>query len=109
MGTQSTWGFLFWSSIKMPFDRFVEIGRVAYVAFGADKGKLVVIVDVIDQNRALVDGPCSGVSRKDMNFKAMHLTPLKVDIHHSASWHCEESMGSCRNHKNGMRVPGPRN
>ena len=61
----------------MPFSRYVEIGRVAYVAHGDDKGKLVTIVDVIDQNRALVDGPCSGVTRKDLNFKALHLQPLK--------------------------------
>jgi large subunit ribosomal protein L14e len=33
------------------FERFVEIGRVAYIAHGDDKGKLCVIVDVIDQNR----------------------------------------------------------
>merc|ERR1739838_1100600 len=69
---------------KMPYQRFVEIGRVAWVAHGDDKGKLVAIVDVIDQNRALVDGPCSGVSRKDMNFKALHLTPITIKIGHSA-------------------------
>ena len=31
--------------------RFVEIGRVAMIAYGKDKGKLCVILDVIDQNR----------------------------------------------------------
>ena len=38
------------------FNRFVEIGRVSYVAFGPDEGKLVVIVDVIDQNRVRMTG-----------------------------------------------------
>lgn len=33
------------------FRRFVEVGRVAYVSFGPHAGKLVAIVDVIDQNR----------------------------------------------------------
>ena len=33
------------------FERYVQVGRVAYIAHGADKGKLAVIVDVIDQNR----------------------------------------------------------
>ena len=32
-------------------ERFVEIGRVAYIAHGDDKGKLCAIVDVVDQNR----------------------------------------------------------
>ncbi|KAI3989105.1 hypothetical protein MKX01_033141 [Papaver californicum] len=39
----------------MIFKRYVEIGRVALVNYGENYGKLVVIVDVIDQNRALVD------------------------------------------------------
>jgi len=33
------------------FRRFVEIGRVARVVYGPDQGKLVAIVDIIDQNR----------------------------------------------------------
>jgi len=37
----------------MPFRRYVAVGRVAYVNLAADPlfGKLVVIVDIIDQNR----------------------------------------------------------
>ncbi len=35
----------------MPFTRYVEIGRVALINYGEDYGKLVVISDVIDQNR----------------------------------------------------------
>lgn len=33
------------------FNKFVQIGRVAYVAYGPAKGNLVVIVDVIDSNK----------------------------------------------------------
>lgn len=36
---------------NMPFKRYVEIGRVALINYGADYGKLVVITDVVDQNR----------------------------------------------------------
>ncbi|KAK2106189.1 hypothetical protein P7K49_015703 [Saguinus oedipus] len=43
----------------MVFRRFMEVGWMAYVSFGPHAGKLVAIVDVIDQNRALVDGPCT--------------------------------------------------
>ena len=35
----------------MPFSRYVEIGRVALISYGEEYGKLVVIVDVVDQNR----------------------------------------------------------
>nr|XP_014343033.1 PREDICTED: 60S ribosomal protein L14-like [Latimeria chalumnae] len=66
----------------MVFKRYVEIGRVAYISFGPHAGKLVAIVDVIDQNRALVDGPCSGVRRQAMPFKCMQLTDFVIKIQH---------------------------
>ncbi|KAL4024769.1 hypothetical protein IC575_013139 [Cucumis melo] len=66
------------SHSNMPFKRFVEIGRVALVNYGEDYGKLVVIVDVIDQNRALVDAP--DMVRSQMNFKRLSLTDIKIDI-----------------------------
>ncbi|KAH7517401.1 hypothetical protein FEM48_Zijuj09G0059700 [Ziziphus jujuba var. spinosa] len=62
----------------MPFKRYVEIGRVALVNYGKDYGRLVVIVDVIDQNRALVDAP--DIVRTQMNFKRLSLTDIKIDI-----------------------------
>jgi len=68
----------------MTYQRFVQVGRIAYVAIGPDNGKLVVIVDVIDQNRALVDGPTTGVKRQSMNLKYLHLTKFHVKIPHGA-------------------------
>nr|XP_048681262.1 60S ribosomal protein L14-like [Caretta caretta] len=61
-----------------------EIGRVAYISFGPHVGKLVALVDVIDQNRVLVDGPCSGVRRQAMPFKCMQLTDFVLKFPHSA-------------------------
>ncbi|KAH9764302.1 Ribosomal L14e domain-containing protein [Citrus sinensis] len=62
----------------MPFKRYVEIGRVALVNYGKEYGRLVVIVDVLDQNRALVDAP--DMVRGQMNFKRLSLTDIKIDI-----------------------------
>ncbi|KAF7146509.1 large ribosomal subunit protein eL14z-like [Rhododendron vialii] len=62
----------------MPFKRYVEVGRVALVNYGNEYGKLVVIVDVIDQNRALVDAP--DMVRCQMNFKRLSLTDITIDI-----------------------------
>ncbi|XP_040280796.1 60S ribosomal protein L14-like [Bufo bufo] len=72
----------------MVYKRFVQIGRVAYVSFGPYAGRLVAIVDVIDQNRALVDGPCSGVRRQSMPFKCMQLTDFVIKFPHSARQKC---------------------
>ncbi|KAL0912004.1 hypothetical protein M5K25_017945 [Dendrobium thyrsiflorum] len=41
----------------MPFQRYVEIGRVALVNYVKEHERLVVIIDVIDKNHALVDAP----------------------------------------------------
>ena len=45
----------------MPFTRYVEIGRVALINYGEDYGKLVVISDVIDQNRVRIILHTTGV------------------------------------------------
>merc|ERR1719484_506606 len=64
----------------MGFTRFVQNGRVALVNFGADTGKLVTIVDVIDQNRCVVYGPSSGVPRQVMGYKRLNLTDIKIEL-----------------------------
>uniref|UniRef100_A0A8C9QQ12 Large ribosomal subunit protein eL14 n=1 Tax=Spermophilus dauricus TaxID=99837 RepID=A0A8C9QQ12_SPEDA len=68
----------------MVFRHFVEAGQVAYVSFGPHAGKLVATVDVIDQNRALVDGPCTEVRRQAMPFKCMQLIDFILKFPHSA-------------------------
>jgi ribosomal protein L14E/L6E/L27E len=40
----------------MGFSKFVEIGRVATINKGLNEGKLVVILDVLNLNRVLVEG-----------------------------------------------------
>ncbi|CAK1556182.1 unnamed protein product [Leptosia nina] len=64
----------------MPFARYVETGRVALVADGSLKGKLVSIVDVIDQTRVLVDGPGSGVPRQKIRLNQLHLTKFRLSF-----------------------------
>jgi len=67
-----------------PFSKFVEVGRVAYIAHGKHKGKLCTIVDVIDQNRALIDGPCTNVTRQAYLLKRLHLTRFRLRFPHTA-------------------------
>ena len=47
---------------------------------GKDSGAHVVIVDVIDQNYVLVDGPAgvNGVRRQKLNLKSLTLTDLVI-------------------------------
>ncbi|KAJ9515277.1 hypothetical protein QJQ45_002406 [Haematococcus lacustris] len=54
----------------MPFKRPMEIGRVAMINFGEDAGKLIVVSDILDQNRA----------RRVENFKRLSLTDYKLEL-----------------------------
>merc|ERR1711931_193090 len=67
---------------KMVYEKFVEVGRVAVIAAGGNEGKIAAIVDVIDQNRALIEGP--GIPRAAASIKNLYLTKLKVKFNHSA-------------------------
>ena len=75
---------------SMSFKRFVELGRVALITYGEDSGKLCTIIDVLDNNRVLVDGPKSitGVSRQAINLKRVQLTDLKIGAKHNATQKC---------------------
>nr|AAX48847.1 L14 [Suberites domuncula] len=66
----------------MVFKRFVEVGRVALINDGLNRGKLCVILDVVDQRRALVDGP--GLKRQAISFSKLSLTDFTVKISRSA-------------------------
>eukprot|EP00903_Cladosiphon_okamuranus_P005810 g5754.t1 len=68
----------------MGFTRFVEIGRVVLVNYGPDEGKLAVILDVADNNKALVEGPDTGVGRQLIPFKRLALTDFKLPIQRNA-------------------------
>ncbi|KAI9305638.1 60S ribosomal protein L14 [Cunninghamella echinulata] len=64
--------------VQGSFKRQVQVGRVVLLTHGAESGKLAVIVDIIDHNRALVDGPVTGVARQSYNYRDLSLTPLVI-------------------------------
>jgi large subunit ribosomal protein L14e len=61
---------------------FVEPGRVAFINFGEDYGKQVIIVDIADSNRVLVDG--ENFPRMILPLKRLSLTRLKINIQRGA-------------------------
>jgi large subunit ribosomal protein L14e len=71
----------------MAFKRFVEVGRVVLINYGPDAGKLATIVDVVDQNKCLVDGPAeiTGVTRHVIAYKRIALTDLTVKIERTST------------------------
>merc|ERR1712135_260959 len=67
-------------SLKMVFEKFIEVGAVVYITLGHHKGKIAAIANVVDQNRILIDGPCSDVPRTVVNLKQVQLTKFKINI-----------------------------
>eukprot|EP01068_Selenidium_serpulae_P003933 Selendium_serpulae@DN3348_c0_g1_i3.p1 len=61
------------------FSRFVQAGRLAFIQYGPDAGKLAIIVDIIDQCRLLVDGPTTGVTRQSIPIKRIRVTDFVLE------------------------------
>lgn len=64
----------------MVFSRFVELGRVVVINRGAFTGKVAVVVEIVDHNRVLVDGPqaLTGVARHVACVGHLTLTDIVV-------------------------------
>jgi large subunit ribosomal protein L14e len=70
----------------MVFKRHVEVGRIVLINYGPEKGKLATIIDIVDQNKCLIDGPSelTGVSRQVISYSRIALTDLTVKIQRNA-------------------------
>ena len=68
------------------FKRFVEVGRVVLINYGPESGKLATIIDIVDQNKVLIDGPAeiTGVSRQVIPMSRIALTDFVAKIQRSA-------------------------
>ncbi|EKM56289.1 uncharacterized protein PHACADRAFT_253337 [Phanerochaete carnosa HHB-10118-sp] len=60
------------------FKRFVEVGRVVLLKSGPQEGRIAVIAEVIDHNRAIIDGPTTGVPRQSAPYRHLTLIPLRL-------------------------------
>merc|ERR1712149_125039 len=65
---------------KMVYKRFIQAGRVVYVANGKYAGKLVVVADIVDHGRALCQNPVHGVPRQVFRFQDLNITDIAVKI-----------------------------
>mmetsp|Transcript_930 Transcript_930/g.1289 ORF Transcript_930/g.1289 Transcript_930/m.1289 type:complete len:132 (+) Transcript_930:357-752(+) len=62
----------------MVFKRYVQIGRICLVTYGPLLDQLVVIVDVVNQNTALIDSPNG--RRQTISFKRVQLTDIVLPL-----------------------------
>ncbi|KAI0074227.1 60S ribosomal protein L14 [Panus rudis PR-1116 ss-1] len=60
------------------FKRFVEVGRVVLIKDGPLAGRIAVIAEIIDHNRAIIDGPTTDVPRQAFPYRHLTLTNFKL-------------------------------
>jgi len=58
----------------MNTETLLRLGRVVYINYGPLSGKIAIVVDIINQNRVVVDGPGLGVERQVVSIKRVSLT-----------------------------------
>lgn len=70
----------------MPFTRYMEVGRIVLINYGPEEGKLATVIDIVDQNKCLIDGPAdiTGVTRQVISFTRIAMTDLTVPIQRNA-------------------------
>mmetsp|Transcript_21583 Transcript_21583/g.54463 ORF Transcript_21583/g.54463 Transcript_21583/m.54463 type:complete len:131 (-) Transcript_21583:1359-1751(-) len=56
---------------------YIEIGRIVFITFGPSYGKIGLIVDILDKNRCMIDGP---PGRQIINIKRIKPTKIKLKI-----------------------------
>ena len=66
------------------FNRFVEVGRIVTLKDGPKANALAVIVEIVDHNRVLIDGPLSGVHRQVVSLRHITLTGIRTKIPRAA-------------------------
>lgn len=60
------------------FTRYVEVGRVARVNYGPQEGKLAVIVDIVNENRVLIDG--ENIKRQVIPIRRLQITKHTLKV-----------------------------
>ena len=65
--------------------RFIEIGRLVLITRGKYENKVATVVDVVDQNRVLVDSPpadsaWTGIPRHVVTLRDCEATPVATSI-----------------------------
>ncbi|VVT55345.1 60S ribosomal protein eL14 [Magnusiomyces paraingens] len=64
-------------TIEEPQWKYVELGRVIFIAQGPAAGKIATIVEIVDQKRVLVDGP--SVDRQAVSLSHTTLTDFVIE------------------------------
>ena len=55
----------------------IEIGKIVSIVYGSSAGKIGVIIDILDEKKCLIDGPCG---RQIINLKRLEFTNFKIHV-----------------------------
>lgn len=58
----------------MNTETLLRLGRVVYINYGALSGKIAIVVDIVNENKVVIDGPTLNVCRQVISTKRLTLT-----------------------------------
>ena len=70
----------------------LEIGRIVLITFGPSIGKIGIVLDIVDEKRILIDGPCG---RQIINIKRITITNIKKKINGKITSHKAHKIIKC--------------
>lgn len=62
----------------MSSEILLELGRVVYINYGPQAGKIAVVVDIVNGTQIVVDGPGLGVERHVVSTRRLELTQFRI-------------------------------
>ena len=65
----------------MNTETLLRLGRVVYVNYGPIATKIAIVVDIVNENRVVIDGPGLGVERQVISTKRLTLTKFCLETY----------------------------
>lgn len=62
----------------MSSEILLELGRVVYINYGPQAGKIAVVVDIVNGTKIVVDGPGLDVERQVISTRRLELTKFRI-------------------------------
>jgi len=62
----------------MNTETLLGLGRVVYINYGKFQGKLAIVVDIVNANSVVIDGPGLGVNRQKQSIRRLSLTKFRL-------------------------------
>ncbi|KAG2093703.1 uncharacterized protein F5147DRAFT_820849 [Suillus discolor] len=75
---QNTWVYTRTIVYDLCYTERAKVSTVVLLKSGPSTGKIAVIAEIINHNRAIIDGPTTGIPRQSFPYRHLTLTPISL-------------------------------